>query len=204
MGIEDPLLIKHQPHSSIYMLKNLFDIEAEISHRSGIQSARVGYRNDTLSPYIYLPMTFDASDSKWKASLPNQQGFKITDYFYYFEATAISGKIQTRPMPAPQGYWKFSYGPGSIGNDKEKITLQPAFPNPSKGITCIPITLEKTQELKITLFDIHGKEVIQIFNGKGSYGKQNYFVNTKNITSGTYMIQVVSENNVQSQVLIVR
>lgn len=204
VGVEDQLLIKHKVIEGVITLKGALDVNAEISHRSGIQSARVGYRNDTNVAYIFLPMTFNTTNNVWTTTLPDPGPSQILEYYYYIEATANSGKVQTRPMPAPKGYWKFIHGAAGVNDNPNSIDIQPAFPNPSKGITCIPIHSLSADHLDMNLYDVHGRLIRNIFTGNAPAGKQNYFINTTDLSSGAYLIRASMGSSSKSQVLIVR
>ncbi len=109
----DPMLIVHQNHSDVDPLVGNYTIDADIIHTSGIQSASVFYRTDTLQPYMQNAMTLiNAATNTWSGSIPGQNaGDKI---YYYIHAVANSGKEQVRPMPAPEGYFHFMVDAAAI------------------------------------------------------------------------------------------
>jgi hypothetical protein len=75
-------------------------------------------------------------------------------------------------MPAPDGYWKFKVlGPGTSGfSEQPGIELLPAFPNPSKGITCIPVLANRTGSIEVTIEDFwEGTAVLFL---KGMSGRE--------------------------------
>ncbi|MBL0104624.1 MAG: agmatine deiminase family protein [Bacteroidetes bacterium] len=53
----DPLLISHQPLHDTYITTGSYPVTALMKHRSGIQSATLYYRTDTLQPYQSIAMT---------------------------------------------------------------------------------------------------------------------------------------------------
>ena len=105
IGTDDPLLISHQPLPDTYDDVNPYTVEAYMKHRSGISSANLWFRTDTLQPFTSLPMFQGLNPDYWFADIPAQN--VGTEIYYYVDATSVSGKMQVRPMPAPAGYWKF-------------------------------------------------------------------------------------------------
>ena len=101
-------------------------IEAEIQHKIGIASATLFFRYGTTGAFTALPMTAGSGNS-WSAPIP----VVITpttpyDYLqYYIEAVANDGKIQRRPMPAPQGYFETVLA-NAISLDQPKASFSAA------------------------------------------------------------------------------
>ena len=86
-----------------------------------------------------------------------------------------------------------------------KFSLGAPYPNPFNPIVIIPFTLEKQRNISIHIFDISGRIINtivqdQIFNS-GNYQKKwdgsNY--KGKPVSTGTYIIQIISESEFQNQ-----
>jgi agmatine/peptidylarginine deiminase len=206
LGTSDPLLISHQPLLDTYDDVNPYFVDAFIKHRSGIQSATLYYRTDTLLPYQSVSMVSLSSPiDHWGEYIPAQA--VGTTVYYYIEAQSNSGKQQVRPLPAPAGYWHFKVlGPVGLAENTASGTLQmqPAFPNPSKGITCIPIFCNKEQKATLSLSDMAGRTVMNLFNGKLKKGDNKLFLDSWNLSSGAYLLILKSEEGVLSQKLMVK
>src|SRR5205085_9789506 len=103
-----------------------------------------------------------------------------TSVYYYVHAASVSGKQQVRPIPAPAGYWHFDVlNATSIPeNISDQITLQQIFPNPSHGITCIPVTSVAPVKADVSLYDITGRKVQNIFSGTLKRGENKFFLNS--------------------------
>jgi agmatine deiminase len=99
VGVADPLRIVHQPirGTTCFIYSN--QIDAMIQHKSGIANAIIHYTTDTTQLYQTVSMTNLGNDN-WQGFIPPQN--TISEVFYYISATANSGKVQNRPMPAPQ------------------------------------------------------------------------------------------------------
>jgi agmatine deiminase len=206
LGTSDPLLISHQPLPDTYDDVNPYFVDAFIKHRSGIQSATLYYRTDTLLPYQSIAMTASLTPiDHWGEFIPAQPVGTII--YYYIEAQSNSGKQQVRPLPAPAGYWHFKVlGPVGLAENNPLVTLrmQTAFPNPSKGITCIPVLNDKEQNAVLTLSDMTGRTVINILNGKLKKGENKLFLDSWNLSSGAYLLILKTDEGILSQKLMVR
>lgn len=204
VGTIDPLLISHQELLNTADTVNPFTVNATILHRSGIANATLYYTTDTAQGYASLPMALtDPANDQWTGIIPAQPAGKTV--YYYVHAQAVSGKQQVRPMPAPKGFWKFSVlSTVGIEEKKAQFGILPAYPNPSRGITCIPVSLPSSSLGKIALYDMLGHEVEVIFEGEMAQGEKNYFINTSNITPGAYMIVVRTGEGMRTHKLMVR
>ncbi|MFN6036963.1 MAG: agmatine deiminase family protein [Bacteroidota bacterium] len=203
IGSSDPLLIVHQPLENNCDSINSFLISASIEHSSGISSAKVYWTNDTSQGFINsLPMT-NASGNTWNTNLP-PQSFGNSVY-YYIEAVSNSGKVMHRPIVAPNGFWKFTVNCITTGINAitDKIEFKPIYPNPANSITCIPVSSDSEQKIKITLNNLYGQIVKNIFDGKITKGEKNFFIMATEFPPGTYYIQISSSVGVSTQKLII-
>ena len=201
VGVRNPLRIVHQPYRDTLTIAGNYQVDALIQHRSGIANASIYYTNDTTQGYQIAPMSL-ASGDNWTGYIPAQTpGDEI---FYYISATANSGKQQVRPMPAPEGYWNFVL-------DME-VATQPqilnaaigrVFPNPANDFINIPIFIEKPTNATIQLFDISGKLIREIFDGKIVYN-HNEKIDISNLVNGVYFVSFKTEEGVQTQRIVVQ
>jgi agmatine deiminase len=203
IGSSDPLLIVHQALTNTNDTINDYAITAKIQHRSGIQSATIYYRTDTTSAYISIPMSV-ANGNNFTGSIPAQQAG--TTVYYYVEATAISGKTNVRPLPAPAGYWHFDVtGTTSLNEEQNSVDqLNQVFPNPAKGITCIPISLSKNSNINLQLIDVTGRIISTITNKYYQKGDHKIFLDASNYDSGLYFIQMITDKTKLISPLVIR
>ena len=204
LGTSDPLLISHQALPNTTDTMNSYTVDARIQHRSGIASAYIYYRTDTTLPFLSVPMvSLSSTVNHWGGQIPAQ--LSGTRVYYYVSADAVSGKHQVRPLPAPAGYWKFDVlTPVAIGENIPVEQMLNAFPNPSKGITCIPFNLSDSENINAVLTDVNGKIIYTIYDGVLSKGEQKLFINTEDISAGAYLITIKGEHNVHQQKLMVK
>jgi agmatine/peptidylarginine deiminase len=205
IGTKDPLLISHQSHSndcdtSTYLIK------ARILHKSGIANATVYWTTDTLLGYNQTPMSLvNALNGDYTANIPTQVAGKIV--YYYISSTSNSGKTISRPITAPLGRWTFKILPCalSIGiKENSIIKVKPIYPNPASFITCIPLTSNASQNVKVSLINLLGQSIDIIYEGEISQGEKNVFLHAENYPKGVYFVEIKTESNTVFQKLIIR
>jgi aminopeptidase N len=90
-----------------------------------------------------------------------------------------------------------------LENEKlaKEIELQYS-PNPANDQLKIQLNLKDINSTKIELLDIKGKTIHETTNFK-NIGKQEYFINTKNVTSGIYILNLTIQNQKISRKIII-
>lgn len=200
IGVQNPLLITHQPLDDTENTTTPYQVDAWIKHKTGIQSATLYYTTDTTQGYQSVSMNLsNVSNHTWTGYIPAQPaGSKV---FYYIHAQANSGKQQVRPITAPAGWWKFNVTGLTtiIEEDEIEPSMFAAYPNPSKGITCVPVKSTENTTGKLFLSDMLGKEISIIHSGNFPKGEKNYFINTSGFAAGCYLLilQTAKGNSVQ-------
>lgn len=204
VGTTDPLLIVHQNLPDTKNSSAPYEVNARIQHKSGIKTATIHYTDNLSNPYKTADMTLtNAGTNTWTGNIPAYpSGTRI---FYYIESEAVSGKKQVRPMPAPKGNFSFKIeGTTTIAETVNPFSKEAAYPNPSKGITCIPFNSNKDMKGSIKLINIAGEEIETIYEGVMQAGQKNYFINTIDLNAGAYFITVETDQGRFVQKLMVR
>ncbi|MGL5889147.1 MAG: agmatine deiminase family protein [Bacteroidia bacterium] len=202
VGVTDPLLISHQPLPNTTNTTAPYQVDALIRHRSGIQTATLYWTTDTSQAWQTVTMNVNASPNGFTGFIPAQAAG--TTVFYYIEATSVSGKTQVRPMPAPAGWWKFSVtGPSNVVTSTAP-EFKPAYPNPSHGITCIPVSLSAPTTGQLLLTDMLGRTVQVIHTGSFAAGERNYFIDSTTLPAGAYHLVLQTETGRAVQPLMIR
>jgi hypothetical protein len=197
IGTDDPLLISHQTLPNTTDTVNSYTVTARIQHRSAIANADLFWRTDTLLPWNSVMMNPVGPTYFWNGSIPAQPAG--TRIYYYIAATSTSGKSQVRPLPAPAGYWKFDVT-GITGLESvQSVRIGDVFPNPCRAITCIPVTLSKSQHVKIGLVDLQGKLVRPVHDGDLPAGEQKLFFDASTLPAGIYMVHFSGSSSVSRQ-----
>ena len=180
-----------------------YQVDARIQHRSGITSATLYWRTDTLQPYTAVAMTLTNGPlNTWTGYIPAQAAG--TRVYYYISGTSVSGKTQVRPIVAPAGYFWFDVtGPTAI-SEVVRPTFANAYPNPSHGITCIPLSMPTADEGRMVLVDMMGREVMVVHQGTFVAGEKNYFLNSEGLAPGAYQLVLTTNNYQMAQPLMVR
>ncbi|MCB9186576.1 MAG: agmatine deiminase family protein [Flavobacteriales bacterium] len=160
---DDPLLISHQPLDDMVYTMNNYQVDALIKHADGISTASIYWTTDTAQGYSSAAMTLtDPLEDTWTGYIPYQQaGEKV---FYYIHAEANTGKQQNRPMPAPDGYWKFKILSDPTGITVAELQFS-VYPNPSFGE--FSLVTELKMPMTFTVTDALGRSVDNGFVNSG-------------------------------------
>ena len=190
IGVADPLLIRHQRLQDTFETAIPYTVEAYIRHRSGIAQANVYWTTDTTQGYSALPMS-DVGGNIWSAAIPAQP--VGTMVYYYIEATSNSGKVQVRPIVAPEGWWRFRVlgGPTDVA-DLSGPTIVEVFPNPTSSLAMITLAGTGTEQVRVRLTDVMGREVMRIHEGKVP-ADGRLFVDLSYLPEAAYLLVVESK-----------
>lgn len=154
IGVADPLWIVHQPVNESNQ-NTTVTIEASIKHRTGINQAKVYYREEGTTTYAEVLMTAVADDI-WTADIP-----VVTDNVeYYIWAEATSGKSLARPIVAPEGYWKIAVGELGTNDFEVLSSINGPYPNPTTGDVQFKLT-NLGGALTVTVHNILGQELYE-------------------------------------------
>ncbi len=204
IGVNDPLLISHQPLADSYDTAASYTVNVYVNHRSGIANATIYYTTDTTKGFQTSSMMLtDSVHHTWSGTIPstNSSG-KI---FYYIHATANSGKQQVRPITAEQGgAWSFNISGITSVKENENIAAEKIFPNPANAITCIEVTTKSNLNGSIKLFDMMNKEIEVIYTGEIPSGSNHYFIDASKLSAGVYFVRFNYTNGSKVEKLIVK
>jgi agmatine/peptidylarginine deiminase len=202
VGVVDPLLISHQPLPDTYDTSNPYSVSAYIKHRSGISDAKLYWKTSATGVYSSTSMVLSGSDN-WIGSIPAQPVGTVV--YYYIEGTSTSGKVQQRPMPAPEGYWSFNVLGASSGVDENlSVAITKVFPNPASAITCIQTDFTNNTEGSVQILDMQGRVVKNIANGPVRSGENKYFFDAGELASGAYIIRISTPQSQHQVPLMVK
>ncbi|MBK9514386.1 MAG: agmatine deiminase family protein [Flavobacteriales bacterium] len=190
IGVPDPLLIRHQRLADTYNTVDPYPVEAYIRHKSGIASAQVYWTIDTLLGYSPVPMTATEGDV-WTAALPAQPAGSVV--YYYIEATANAGKVQVRPLVAPQGWWRFNVLDlnTSVGPIASTVVVD-VFPNPTSSLVMVTLDGPGAHTAEVDLVDVLGRSVKVLHRGP-VHADRRVFADLSSVPSGSYLVIVKSQ-----------
>lgn len=202
IGATDPLLISHQRLADPQTTTGNYQVDAYIKHKSGIATANVYYKTTMASVYQSVSMS-STGGNNWTGYIPAQNSGDSV--YYYIQAQAVSGKSQTRPMPAPDGYWAFTVSvAASLEENAQQSVMLDVYPNPAAYLTCIPVQCSNEFSGSLQLLDASGRLIQLIHDGDFPAGESNYFFNALTLESGIYLIKLETEEDVQVQKVVVR
>lgn len=187
IGVDGPLLIKHQPLTDTEETVEPYAVQGWFRHRSGIAAARLHWTTDTTQAYEVVDMTA-MGDNNWAAAIPAQQ--PGTEIFYYLEGEANDGKQQVRPIVAPEGAWRFTVlgaplgVPGAAGP-----SIVDVYPNPTGSIVVVRLDGMASEQARVRLVDMAGAEVMRVFEGRLP-ADGRLFVDLGGLAAGAYMLVV--------------
>lgn len=197
VGVEDPLMISHLPLDDTDNTTDPYTVEGYLSHRSGISSASVFYSTSPDGPWTEVEMIDTGNGEDFSADIPaHPEG---TNIYYYIHGEANSGKVGNRPMPAPEGWWKFRIiGDNSGIAEHELGGFAPIYPNPAGAITCIPVLMQSKTRALIVLRNVIGETVEVIYDGDLPRGESKFFFNASELSAGAYVVSLELENGFSS------
>lgn len=192
----DPLLISHQEIEDGSAAQETFPVDAVIKHRSGIAQATIYYKIGFDGVYQTAQMTCsDFAGDLWSGIIPGQAaGDSI---YYYIHALANSGKEQVRPLPAPVGNFSFRILNNTHYNELigQKFSLSHLYGNNTEYIN-LKINAPIDTEASITIYDITGKPIINVFNNQLLEGSTSMNLYIGGLSSGLYFT-VLNTNRIR-------
>lgn len=204
VGAQNPLLISHQPLHDTYDQLNAYMVEAYINHRDGINSATIFWKTSEENEFHEVSMVSPLNNEwMWAGYIPAHSAGTVINY--YVQGIAVSGKQQTRPMPAPAGYWSFKVLEDEVGI--EELTaplLSRIYPNPANAITCIELNFRTPAMGKLYLTDIAGRVVMEIHNGNFERGVSKHFIDASALQAGMYRLVMQCSGRSESMPLMVK
>jgi len=74
------------------------------------------------------------------------------------------------------------------------LSLGQPYPNPFNGAQTIPVTVQPGHHLTVTVYDILGRKVVDIFDGVVHTGTTKLSWKAANLPSGVYFVRAISKN----------
>lgn len=184
IGVSDPLWIVHLPIEEVNTTVNI-PVDAMIKHNSGIEQAKVFWREVGDSNFQETAMSFD-SDDNWITSLTVPSD--ATSIEYYIWAEANSGKTMSRPIVAPDGYWTFEITSLSVVDWAQNNIVGP-YPNPATNEVSFNLN-NIPGEINITIHNVLGQK---LFENKIEEGNGKITLNLNPDWKGTLFVTFSGE-----------
>ncbi len=94
-------------------------------------------------------------------------------------------------------------GIGSFTTAPAEFNLEQNFPNPFNPVTKIRFTLNNASKVQLIIFDITGREVARLVDGKLTAGLHSRIFNASNLASGVYLYQLRVNDLIRTKKLTV-
>ncbi len=89
-------------------------------------------------------------------------------------------------------------------SDKQGYSLGQNHPNPFNGTTIIPYSVSATAQVRITVYDVHGRTIKVINEGQRRAGQYNVQVNLGDLRKGVYYYKMDADNFTTTRKMIVQ
>jgi len=218
VGAFDPIWISHPKKEGIAETADSIPIAAVIKSKFAITDASVFYTSDTSQGFVSAPMSFASGDTA-VGYIPAQPD--STEIFYYLSATSNRGKTITKPLVAPDGFYKFivenSVTDIADNSQPSEFYLSQNYPNPFNPVTSIQYSVGSRQFVNLKVYDILGNEVATLVNeekpagtyeiefsakGGSASGGNASSGNVRNLTSGVYFYKLQAGNFNQTKKMV--
>ncbi len=195
IGVADPLWIVHEKIREVSTISNI-PVEAQIKHISGIEEAKVFWKEDDESSFHEATMT-NASGDIWTTNLTIPADAEKINYYIWAEAN--SGKSIARPMPAPEGYWTFNVLHLSTEELAAHNILGP-YPNPAKDKAHFNLK-NISGKVNVSIHNVLGQN---LFNQKIDNGNGTLTLNLNPSWKGIYLVTFEGEFGKVTRKLIIQ
>ncbi|MBL7950762.1 MAG: agmatine deiminase family protein [Flavobacteriales bacterium] len=200
IGVADPLLIRHQPLADTDQTMEPYVVNAYLRHRSGIASATLFWTTDTSNGFASAPMV-DLGDGHWSAAIPPQVAG--SDVHYYVQGMSNSGKVQVRPIVAPQGWWRFRVFDITSGSaEMAPPIIAEVFPNPTSSVLVTTMSGVGDARVRLTLEDALGRTVLRLHDGVLPQDRR-VMVDIGTLPAGPYLL-VAGTNRARSSARVIK
>jgi len=98
---------------------------------------------------------------------------------------------------------KFGNMVAGITGGENKISGINLYPNPITNEATVDVNLNEASKIAITVYDISGKVIANIFSGEMNSGSNTIKIDTSNLPSGIYYASIISENSKKNLKMVV-
>lgn len=200
VGVVNPIWISHAKMNDEIFEGDSIAISAVIKTKSGIADASIYWTTDTTLGFSSSSMQFVSSDSA-VGYVPAQMDSTVISY--YISATSNEGRTVTKPIVAPDGFYKFLVR-NSVTDFTESIVpeefnLFQNYPNPFNPVTSIQYVVGSRSYVTLKVYDILGKEVANLLNEEKNAGKYGVTFDANGLSSGIYIYVLKAGSFIESK-----
>lgn len=195
IGVADPLWITHEKLRNVTTTSNI-PVEAQIKHISGVEEAKVFWKESDETVFQEATMTNTSGDI-WATNLTIPTDAEEINYYIWAEAN--SGKSISRPLPAPEGFWTFNVTQMST-EEFAANNIQGPYPNPAKDK--VHFNLKNISgQVNVSIYNVLGQN---LFNQKINNGNGQITFNLNSSWSGIYLVNFEGEFGKVTRKLVVK
>lgn len=199
VGAYEPIQISHAPLLTIKDTLQTYPIVTRIQNNSGIQQAEVYWSVDTSLGFTAVPMTPTVNDT-FIAEIPRQAGYD--QIFYYISVRSNTGKIITRPLTAPRGFYTLQIE-AITGVDDEPLSISHRpilfsnYPNPFNPTTTISWHLPVGGKVKLSIYNSAGQKISSLIDEEQPAGDHQVEFRAMEFASGVYFYCLTVESSIK-------
>ncbi|MFI5150882.1 MAG: S8 family serine peptidase [Bacteroidia bacterium] len=91
----------------------------------------------------------------------------------------------------------------SVKDQPKPVASIISYPNPASGTSSVDLNLTEDMNAELSVYDLQGRKVITLHNGKLHAGEHHFVLNVANMASGVYAYRLQSDKGVWSERLII-
>ena len=132
--------------------------------------------------------TIPAGASSWNAPIDESD----TVYSYVITVPGTYDYVCTfhAGMGMTGSFTASTTGIRNLAETAQTFSLSQNYPNPFNPVTSIRFSLPEISNVRLSVFDISGREVKNLLNGKLNAGTYEYNFNAEGISSGVYFYRI--------------
>ncbi len=150
---KDPIRIFHSPLQYADLTDGKYIFDAEIINHNGIKNANIRwrYKGNTAWEAIELNKTELGYQAELYASVIPENNI----IEYYIEAEDNNGKIVSKPITAPDGFYVIA--PNTLSVEDEMRLSGEFYPNPANSEVNLQLNIDSDSPISIEIYDIRGE-----------------------------------------------
>jgi agmatine/peptidylarginine deiminase len=203
---ENPIYIKHKWLPDTLNQTTDYTIDAYINSNGGISSAKVYWRDGITGSFTPIDLT-NISGNQFTANIPGQP--YGTTLCYYIKVENNNGKTISKPMVAPNGYFKCLIDDGVSAADESNINnvaitykMHQNYPNPFNPITTIKYSIPKEDQVGLEILNVLGEKVELLVNETKPAGLYEATWDASNMSSGIYFYRLQAGDFIETKKMV--
>ena len=170
-------------------------------------SIHLFYSNNNGSTFSSIPMTLTTvvdsatNSGKYIAVIPQSS----TVSKFYVQAVDATNVHRTSPYKAPAELFDVKTGTTNVKPENPiptSFALHQNYPNPFNPTTVISYQLSAASNVRLTVYDVLGREIATLISGAQSFGKYSVPFNGAGLASGIYFYRLQADNFVETKKMV--